>query len=63
MIVELTIMKTADKQNWASGNLTCTITITNVAEKAFEIPTIKDILDPVLIKLVKNSVEVDGKTT
>ena len=62
MIAGLTIMKTADKQNWASGNLTYTITITNGAEKAFETPTIKDILDPALIKLVENSVEVDGNT-
>lgn len=63
MIAGLTILKTADKQNWASGNLqyTITITITNGAQNAFETPTITDILDPTLIKLVKDSVEVDGK--
>lgn len=62
MISGLTIVKTADKQNWASGNLLYTITITNGAENAFETPTITDTLDTTLIKLVDNSVEVDGKT-
>ncbi len=61
MIAGLTILKTADKQNWASGNLQYTITITNGAQNAFETPTITDILDPTLIKLVVDSVEVDGK--
>ena len=62
MIAGLTIVKTADKQNWASGNLTYTITITNGAENAFETPTITDTLDPTLIKLVENTVQVNGKT-
>lgn len=61
IIAGLTIVKTADKQNWASGNLQYTITITNGAQNAFETPTITDILDPTLIKLVADSVEVDGK--
>lgn len=61
MIAGLTIVKVSDKQNWASGNLTYTITITNGAENAFENPVITDILDPALIKLVEDSVEVDGK--
>lgn len=63
MIAGLTIVRVADKQNWASGNLMYTITITNSAKNAFENPTITDILDPTLIKLVDNTVEVDGKTT
>lgn len=62
MIAGLTIVKTADKQNWASGNLTYTIIITNGAENAFETPTITDTLDPTLIKLVENTVQVNGKT-
>ncbi len=61
MIAGLTILKIADKQNLASGNLQYTITITNGAQNAFETPTITDILDPTLIKLVEDSVEVDGK--
>lgn len=63
LISGLTIIKTADRQNWASGNLTYTITITNAAENAFEKPTFTDILDPTLIKLVDNTVEVNGSTT
>lgn len=62
VIAGLTIVRGADKQNWASGNLMYTITITNSAENAFENPTITDILEPTLIKLVDNTVEVDGKT-
>lgn len=63
LISGLTIVKTADKQNWASGNLTYTVKITNAAENAFEKPTFTDILDPALIKLVDNSVKVNDTTT
>lgn len=63
LISGLTIVKTADKQNWATGNLTYTVTITNAAENAFEKPTFTDILDPALIKLVENTVEVNGSRT
>ena len=63
LISGLTIVKTADKQNWATGNLTYTVTITNAAENAFENPTFTDILDPTLIKLVENTVTVNGTTT
>lgn len=62
LISGLTIVKTADKQNWATGNLTYTIKITNAATSAFEKPTFTDILDPTLIKLVDNSVKVNGTT-
>lgn len=62
IITGLTIVKTADKQNWASGNLTYTITITNGAESAFETPIVTDTLDSALIKLVDNTVQVDGNT-
>lgn len=60
MISGLTIVKTADKQNWASGYLTYTVTISNSAENPFETPTFSDTLDPALIKLVDNSVKVNG---
>lgn len=63
LISGLTIVKTADKQNWATGNLTYTVKITNAATSAFEKPTFTDILDPTLIKLVDNSVKVNGTTT
>ena len=62
LIAGLTIVKTADKQNWASGNLTYTVTVTNNAENAFETPTFTDILDPTLIKLVEDTVTVNDKT-
>lgn len=60
MIAGLTILKTADKQNWASGNLTYTVMISNLAENPFEKPEFTDTLDPTLIKLVENSVKVNG---
>lgn len=60
MITGLTIVKTADKQNWASGYLTYTVTISNSAENPFETPTFTDTLDPTLIKLVDNTVKVNG---
>ena len=44
LISGLTIVKTADKENWASGYLTYTITVTNNAEKHFESPKITDTL-------------------
>lgn len=62
IISGLTIQKTANKQNWASGTLTYTITITNNAVNSLEAPTVTDILDPKLIRLVENSVEVNGST-
>lgn len=62
IISGLTIVKTADKQNWANGYLTYTITITNNAEKPFESPDITDILKPTLITLVADSVK-EGETT
>lgn len=60
IISGLTILKTADKQNWASGTLTYTVTISNTSDNSFETPTFTDTLDPVLIKLVENSVKVNG---
>ncbi len=60
MIAGLTIVKTADKQNCASGNLAYTVTISNSAENPFKKPTFTDTLDPLLISLVENSVKVNG---
>ena len=56
----LTIQKTADKQNWATGTLKYTITITNNAQNALESPKVTDTLDISLITLVDNSVQVNG---
>lgn len=60
MITGLTIIKTADKQNWATGFLTYTVTISNDTDVPYESPSFTDILNPDLIKLVDNSVEVNG---
>lgn len=56
----LTIQKTADKQNWATGTLKYTITITNNAQNALESPKVTDNLDISLITLVDSSVQVNG---
>ncbi len=56
----LTVTKTADRVNWATGLLTYTITVTNNASSSLETPIVTDILDPTLIKLVESSVKVNG---
>ncbi len=63
LIAGLTIVKKADKQNWASGNLMYTVTITNNADSPYEKPVFTDTLDPTLIKLVDDSVMVNGVVT
>ncbi len=60
LIDGITITKTADRQNWATGLLTYTITVTNNAENALEAPVITDVLDTALVKFVENSVTVNG---
>lgn len=59
----ITVVMTADKEKWATGELTYGVTITNNADSPFETPKIVDILDPSLIKLVPNSVKVDSVDT
>lgn len=56
----ITVVMTADKEKWATGELTYDVTITNNADSPFETPKIVDILNPSLIKLVPNSVKVDS---
>lgn len=56
----ITIVKAADKEKWSTGELTYTITIENNAQNTLESPTVVDILDPTLIKLVDNSVKVNS---
>lgn len=60
LISGITIQKSVDKQNWLSGDLTYTITIQNNADSNLDSPVLTDILNPDLIKLVENSVQVDG---
>lgn len=51
-----------DKKEWITGNLTYKITVQNNAEKLFESPVLIDVLDPTLVMLEENSVEVNGVT-
>ncbi len=60
LINGLTVTKTADRQNWATGLLTYTVTVTNNAVNALEAPVITDILDTDLVNFVENSVTVNG---
>ncbi len=60
LIDGITITKTADRQNWATGLLTYTITVSNNAENSLEAPVITDVLDTALVKFVENSVTVNG---
>lgn len=60
IVDSLTIEKAVDKQKWATGELTYTITITNNAENTFETPVLVDVLDPTLVSLVADSVTIDN---
>lgn len=60
MIEGLSLVKDADKQNWGSGNLTYTITITNQTDKAYTKPVITDIIDTNLVEFVEDSVTIDN---
>lgn len=62
IVDDLTVEKTVDKQKWVNGELTYTITITNNADNIFEAPVLIDVLNPGLIKLVDNSVQVNGNS-
>lgn len=63
IVDSLTIEKAVDKQKWATGELTYTITITNNAENTFETPVLVDVLDPALVSLVTDSVTIDKVAT
>ncbi len=60
MIDGLSLVKGADKQNWGSGNLTYTITITNQTDKDYTKPVITDIIDTNLVEFVEDSVTIDN---
>ncbi len=60
LITGLSVKKTADKQSWADGNLTYTITVSNNATLAYQNPIITDILDPTQVTLVDGSVTING---
>lgn len=58
----LTITKSADKENWASGVLTYTIVVNNTTGNTYSDVNVTDVLDTTKIKLVDGSVTVDGAT-
>lgn len=60
LVSGLTITKTADKQSWADGNLTYTITINNQATETYTAPVITDIIDTSLVDFVEDSVYING---
>lgn len=60
MIEGLTMTKTADKQNWVTGDLTYTIVIDNKTDKAYENPKVTDIINNSLVEFVNDSVTING---
>lgn len=59
MVSGLTLSIAADKQAWASGPLTYTVTIDNQTSLPFVSPVLSDTLSPTLISLVDDSVMID----
>lgn len=59
MITGLTMTKSADKMVWSEGNLTYKIEVNNQTDKPYTSPKITDVLNPLLISFVPESVKVD----
>lgn len=62
MIEGLTVTKEADKQNWASGNLTYTITINNSAESSYTGVKVSDIIDTQLVDFIDGTVTINNSS-
>lgn len=62
MIEGLTVTKEADKQNWASGNLTYTITINNSAESSYTGVKVSDIIDTQLVDFIDGTVTINDSS-
>lgn len=60
LIEGLSITKTTDKQSWANGPLTYTITVDNKAQETYVSPIVTDIIDTTLVSFVDGSVTIDG---
>ena len=64
LVEGLLLTKTSDKESWADGLLTYTITIDNTdGTEPYTGVTVTDILDPNVITLVDNSVTINGPTS
>lgn len=62
MIEGLTVTKEADKQNWASGNLTYTITINNSVESSYTGVKVSDIIDTQLVDFIDGTVTINNSS-
>lgn len=60
LVKGLSIVKSADKEVWADGELTYTITVDNQTTVDFKAPVITDVLDGTLVSFVADSVTIDG---
>lgn len=60
LVDNLTINKTADRESWATGYLTYTITVDNQSTSPYESPVVTDTIDPALATLVDGTVTIDG---
>ena len=60
MIKGLTVTKTSDKQVWADGLLTYTITVNNETSVKYTSPVISDTLDINNINLIEDSILING---
>ncbi len=60
MVSGLSVVKTADKDVWANGELTYTIKVSNQTTEVYSNPIITDVLDTALVNFVSDSVTIDG---
>ena len=60
LVDDLSIIKTADRESWATGNLTYTITIDNQSANPYGLPVVTDTIDPTLATLVDGTVTING---
>lgn len=60
LVDDLNITKTADRESWATGNLTYTITIDNQSANPYEDPVVTDTIDPTKATLVDGTVTING---
>lgn len=61
LVDDLSIVKTASRQSWATGELTYTITIDNQSSTLpYETPVVTDTIDPAKATLVDGSVTING---
>lgn len=60
LVDDLNITKTANRESWATGNLTYTITIDNQSTNPYESPVVTDTVDPTLATLVDGTVTING---